>query len=510
MELQIAKRCIKAMEILPEEVSEESLDCDLLLPDYLPDIAAIFKCIAEPMVQHHQISGDRVMVEGTTKIQILYSDEERNNVYTFETVQAFGCSFPLKETKDDSFIKFFAQNNVVNCRAISPRRVDIHGTFSVKLIRYAEREKICLELPLEKECQTKVETVPYSRLVGGKSKSFTINETLELADSVEAHTLLRSSAVSHVTECKAIKNKAIVKGEVFLRTIYVMNGESGKIGCSENHIPFSQIVDLEGLEEDHLCFCQTAVSHCEVHPAQTTVGENKLLSVSLKINLELGAFCTENVSVLTDAYRTDCTIKNSMELMEFCAVTTAENRLESASATWELPDTEIEYPEDLWCDIESVSESLRDEGKILAIAATVSMLTRNKNHSLAFYERPIELNVPLQGLAESNQIRINVLKTAWRIQGTFCELTVTLAVEFCTSAIRKIQTVSEMEMMEKENDEGKEKKEKCCAKIYFAEKGESVWEIGKKHRIAIENVCYENNLTADDVLQNDCMIMLTP
>ena len=506
MDLQNAKKHIKVTEVVVEDMSEQALDCDLLLPDYLPDIAAVLKCITQPIVQNYQLSGDRIMAEGVVKVQILYLDEERNCVHTFETIQPFGCMFQLKENDNNAFVQLTAKSNYTNCRAISPRRADVHGTFTVKLSVYGEKEKTVMDLVPEKGFQTKCESAPFSRLIGSKAKSFTVNETLELANTIEANTLLKSTAVAHVTECKAIKNKAIVKGDLLIRSVYSLNAETGKLGSAENTIPFSQIIDLEGVQEESCCVCRAAVLHCEAHPAQTPVGENKLLTVSAKINLDFCAFQTEETLLLTDLYHTDCYTKAESSLMEFSCIHDVEKRTETCVTTLDATDRDMDVIEDLWCDVESVSDE-KENG--ICVQTLICMLGRDSKNDILFFERSAEFRLNIPQKTNCMKTNVKILKTEWKRIGTGWELQVTFAVEVYSVVTKSLSVVTSIECDEN-TDRLKTNGNDGYIKVYFAAPGETVWEIGKKHRISMDSVCRENNVTEDEVMKKDTMIVLVP
>ena len=508
MDLQNAKKHIKITEIIAEDLSEQALDCDLLLPDYLPDIAVILKCVTQPTVQNYQLSGDRIMAEGIVKVQMLYLSEERDCVHTFEMMQPFGCTFRLNEVDSNPLVRVTAKNNYTNCRAISPRRADVHGTFSVKMSMYGEKEKTVVDLAPEKAFQTKCETVSFSRLIGSKAKSFTVNETLELANTVDANTLIRSSVVPQVTECKAIKNKAIIKGDLLLCNVFSVNGEGGKLGRAENVIPFSQIVDLEGLEEESQCICRATVLHCEAHPAQTPVGENKLLAVSVKINLDFSAFQTEQMPLLIDAYHTDHPTKSLTTPLEFCHIAAMENCTDTQTVTLALADKDIDTIEDLWCEIESVSTDYKNGERNVCVQTAVCILGRDSKTGFSFLERSAEFWLALPQSADRAQTEVKITKTEWKRVGAEWELQVTFTVDICFVNAKTLPVVTEMQIDEHGHCSSKEGKE--CVKIYFASQGETVWEIGKKYHVLMESICRENDVTEDEVLKKDTMIVLTP
>ena len=133
MELKTANRRIEWVHTRCREVDERPIDADILLPDFLPEIAAVLTCSVTPMIQTRRVSGDRVSADGTATIRVWYLDEERRCVRSFETSQPFSSSFTIKELDSRDTVFLRAKPHYVNCRATGPRRLDVHGAFGVYL-----------------------------------------------------------------------------------------------------------------------------------------------------------------------------------------------------------------------------------------------------------------------------------------------------------------------------------------------------------------------------------------
>ena len=72
MEFNTHKDCISVCEEMAQGSAEHPIDCDITLPEYLPDIVRILRCTATPGVQSHSVTGDRITAECDTKVRILY------------------------------------------------------------------------------------------------------------------------------------------------------------------------------------------------------------------------------------------------------------------------------------------------------------------------------------------------------------------------------------------------------------------------------------------------------
>ena len=507
MEFQAITKQLNKMETVFDDVMEQPLDCDFVLPDYLPDIAAVLKCILRPVVQSKQISGDRVAADGTVGLQILYLDEERTCVRSFETTQPFSCSFTVKEMNNNDSVELSTSVNYVNCRATGPRRVDIHGAFGVKVMVRGERCKTILDSQNDSALQTKEECVSFTRLVGEEEKSFTVTEIVELENVNDAQMLIRTGAVPRVTECKVLPGKAVVKGEIVLESVYTVN-EEGTLGSSRNVILFSQIVDLHGLNEECLCECRASMMYCETHPAQTPVGESKLLSFSGKVLLSFRAYETQTDTLITDAYHTQFPLKTIPTTMEFCCIEDISCHTETLDVSVELPDNDIVSVDDLWCDVVSVSSLEEGRGKCAEILTSVCMLGRDSRNCFAFYERPAKFSLPLTKYSDRMVIDAECLTAEWKISGNRVELKITFLIHCRFENVKRYAVLCEVEKDEKLKYRAEPAMEECCMKVYFATAGERVWDIAKRQHIALKCLCEENDILGTDKLSENKMLIL--
>ena len=82
MELKLKKEIFRISELLFENTSEQTVDGDITLPDYCPDIKRILKCMVTPCIVSEQCVGDRVTIDANAFVQVLYVDDN-NNVFCY-------------------------------------------------------------------------------------------------------------------------------------------------------------------------------------------------------------------------------------------------------------------------------------------------------------------------------------------------------------------------------------------------------------------------------------------
>ena len=131
MSIELITRNIGTSEIYYDNFVEQGVDCDVTLPDYCPDIMRIIKCTVSTSITGSKLIGDRATADGNAKIRIIYTDE-KNKVFCYDQDYPFSKYAELNSALDDAFLSCSTKTEYVNCRAVSKRRIDVHGAFSIR------------------------------------------------------------------------------------------------------------------------------------------------------------------------------------------------------------------------------------------------------------------------------------------------------------------------------------------------------------------------------------------
>ncbi len=502
MELQTTLRRIGLTRTIFDDFDERPVDCDFMLPDFLPDIAAVLKCTMKPIVQSHQISGDRVMADGTVYLHVLYLDEERKCVRSFENSQPFTSVFTVKDLSSNDTVSLTAKPNYVNCRATGPRRVDIHGAFCVKLTVTGRTDMEIVETVSAKDLYSKGCTVDYSVPNGCAQKMFTLNEVLELESAAEM--IIRSEAHIAITDCKQMSGKAVIKGDILLKTVYVTDVAAGAVCQAKHTIPFSQILDADGLAENMLCESHAEILSCDIKPAQNPNGESRLLSVSVKSALTLQCFANESCEILTDAFHTLYPLSLTTERITPCCLTHLSCETVTLPQSLVLPEGDFASLLDVWSDITAVSCADGTlQGQLL-----VQLLACDSNGVVSYFERPLDITVPLGADCEKADATATVLETEATLAGDRLELSLKLCICRRTMVTESHLAITALQADESAPYPCAEGMEDCQVKVCFANAGDSIWDIAKTEHASPIALMKENDLKEDTV--HDRTMLLIP
>lgn len=141
MELNLQKQTVSINETIYDGVVEQPLECDVLLPDYCPDIQKILRCEVVPSLLLTAVNGDKLSVDGMAMAHLYYLDENgciRHAEYKipYTRVVELRCAPQNPSVCVTQSVDYF------NCRAVSSRRLDMRGavTMNVRVTGQTEEE----------------------------------------------------------------------------------------------------------------------------------------------------------------------------------------------------------------------------------------------------------------------------------------------------------------------------------------------------------------------------------
>lgn len=505
MDFKVINKAIAVTENLYDGFDERPVDCDFVLPDYYPDIAAVLKCTLKPVIQSKQLSGDRMIIDGTAVLQVLYLDEARKCARSCEFTKPFTSTFTVKPVSGNPVVWTSAKPDYVNCRATSPRRLDIHGSFSVKLKMQAEGGNDVISSISGDNVFTRKNVVSYTVPAASAEKTFSVNEVLDLGqEKPPAEALIRGEAVPVLDDCKLLANKAILKGNLLLKNLYVSDLTTGDIQSVSHEIPFSQIIDVEGLEEEWQCDVHLDVTSSEVHISVNQNGENRLLEVNMKVTATVYGYRTGMAEVVTDAYSTRCPLKLENQRVDTEHMIAIRRGTSSVKETLDLPSDGIASVEDIWCEAVPTSATCEEGKSRLGGRLMIFMLARDGAGNVSFYERPTDFQLEYDDNCSSVSADMDVVDVDFTMVGS-AKVDINAQLGITRRCLDTDSTNAVSSITADEN--ASFPAEKTALKIYFANKGESLWEVAKACHTSMDAVMEENALE-NDVLSENTMLLV--
>ena len=505
MDFSVRNERILTNRVLMDDSDERPVDCDFVLPDYLPDVSAVLKCVMKPMIQSRQRSGDRYLVDGTVSIRTLYLDEGRTCVRSCEFTQPFSSSFLLKNGEDFRYAAVSAQTDYVNCRAVSPRRLDVHGAFTVKLTLYTtEAEEYAADIQGE-DVYVKTQELAYTAPAAYAEKTFSVNETGELGvDLPPADFIIRADVAALLRECRRMSGKAIIKGEIRATVLYCSDALQGKTERTQLVLPFSQIIDAEGMTEEWNGDAGVSVLSSDIRLQPNQNGENTLLSVSVKLSAFTNGEKDLSVRLVTDAYSCRCPLQTTRRECEAERAVQYGDEEEEFRQTVPLPSENVAEVLDVWAESFPAGSSCEDGQAAVSSRVLFCMLTRDTDGQVNYYEKMSDYTRQFAGACDGIRFRTEITGCRFSLTGNgSVELAAQIHTVYRCFCRQKVSALAAAQP----DEEAAFAPDPAAVRVCFAHAGEDLWEIAKNSRTAADAIRQENGLTSD-ILEQDTVLLI--
>ncbi len=510
MEYQLKKEICPVCEAVFEGSSEQPVDLDLSLPDYCPDIERILKCRICPSVVGKSIAGDRLEIEGNALITLYYLDSKKQAIRSCEHNSPFSCSLKIKPDLKDPVSVVKLRTDYLNCRALSPRRVDIHGAFTVSTVVYAKTEQEICSGIVGDDIRQKTHTEHYSRLCGTGQQMFSITETLDIGQGKGMpESIIRSELSVRRESVKALSDKLMLNGEAVLRLLYVTDIETGSADTMTFNIPFTQVIDVQGISGDSVNDITLEVMSYDASLKSEYDENSTLVTLDARICATVMAVEDGETEIVDDAYSTmyeSELITKQCRITRLPVMTEKDISVKSDVTTGENGITRIT---DIWCDTVSSIPAVENDS-IIVKGKLLCCIFAADGDGVPFYaERPVEFSYSpeITGNVKDMNIKLNVqpLSLSFRITG---DNTVEIKAELriCISAAESC--VCRIVTSASYNEDKPRIKDKTAAlTLYYADEGESLWSIARSYCTSVEAIKLENELEEDTVQSRNMLLI---
>lgn len=505
------EKCLKSNIFVNEtyfcDSTEQAIDVDFTLPDYCPDISKIFKCHAVPRIASKSINGMNVTIDGNVSITILYADKD-NRLCSYEYLYPFSKNIELTKDATGGNVYTRIRCDYINCRAVTGRKVDIHGAAGI-FIKVFKRK--CNEIIADIDDST-IEVLrmstPATIPMGYAEKYLIIEEDIRLSDGQPAiESILKSNTSVSVKETKIINDKAVVKGELTLGVLYTPDG-GGIPQVARTILPFSQIVDIEGVNESCESDTKAEIAFLDIKPKATSGGEVKFLSINAKILLSCEAYCGNDVPIISDAFSRKYEADIKKQKLTFDKITCNINETYICKKNIEL-DFSINSVLDLWCSLQNNHTKFEDGNMLVNGTLTASMIVSDDNNGLFYIEKPIEFKYrhPFEAKlgAPHCEPEIEVLSCGFTITSSNnIEIRAELGINASIYEKNDVSVVSDLCI-----DETKciKRKTDGAMVIYYPAADDRLWDIANKFGASLNEIMNLNNLESQ-MLEEGKMLLI--
>lgn len=498
------------LDVAYQGIQEVPMDLDITLPDYCPDIGKILKCQISAGVTSRNISGDLLSFEGVSTLELIYSDLERNTIRCFKTDVPFSRSVNVSNIPQLAVATFDIKKEYVNCRAVSARRIDVHGAFSVKIHVFGMKDfEITNDISSE-DVQQKKSDVSFSQLNSLLQHQISINEVLDLGSDKNAPEFIIKSNVNIIDLEYSINDEKInIKGKINVTILYVNDIETGKTEFFEYDIPINELVEASGVMEDNnLMVIPEIIFHNEKVSSDSESLSN-LINEEVKIMLTIFVFQDDETKIIKDAYSTDYETELCYESFSFKKFLGTID--ETITHKEIINNNEFKFFKilDVWTGHSSANIFEKDSNSGIEGKINLCILALDPDFVPFYFEREIKFSKDFYNFndykSSDTYIFVSVQSIDYKIiNNNSIEIKLNIQININELQELKHNLISNMtssDSVERVKDSN------TAMTIYYANVGETLWDIAKNYGTTVEKIQDENDIDFE-ILESDRAILI--
>ena len=506
MEFKLENETICLTKTILDQTLQQPVELDFNLPDYCPSIFKILKCQMTPCIMQKYISENKLYIDAVAYVKVLYVDETDYGIRCIDQKIAFSKPVELKGVAENPIIVVNPACEFVNCRVINPTRVDIRGSISIKAKVISQTEKEILSFVDAKGMQIKNENITSSLVCMTGSKQISLAEQLNLsAGSAPIEKVISCDAAVSYYETKTISDKVIVKGDMIVKILYTSLNDCKTLHSSDHTISFSQIIDVPGVDESFTCYVEFTPNSID----KDVLSDANGINIDIGMSINCSAHKEKQSKIICDAYSTKHDaelIKDNVVLLsagknikdKFISnnsISIDKNKIQRIiEVVPKLANTSVKNSEDkilLVGNIDVLVIGADDQNNICCDEKTIPfehLLDERAGEGYLIFDPYVSLIANSYNLDLSNNLELR------------CEILV-------DTIIKQKTTKEIITQIQIDDEHTKSINNKSALTIYFATKGENVWDIAKKYSTIPQSIMDENDLEQYEIDKN-CMILI--
>ena len=478
-----------------EATVEECVEAELSLPEYMPEILRIVKSQAIPKITSCTTVGERVTVDGTCELRMIYVGND-NCIYSFSQTRSFTRYAENSAFLNAEDVKVKATLNFVNCRATNTKRAEIKAGVGITVCAFGkETEKILLTGTSHGIEEKKTELSAMS-LGCKKSKMFSMSDTFVLENETAAF-LIRANAASVLGETRKISNKIMLKGETIVEIAFVPNEDKSTIRTVRRILPINQILEFDGMEEHFTGDITLDVAGVDVIIKNDSQSEGRSLDVAVTVNAGVTMWEQKELCVITDAYAINGAIDLTYKKMKFYSALDAIRDTYIYKESIDVSKTGVDYVLDAFCEPGEPRLSFKDGVLAVCGSLKITMLLKDTLGSIVTTEKMLDYRYERK--SDCGDIRTEAQPEV-AVSSFECMLKNKDQIDVKAEMQINCSVFGETEIdVVTEFIEGKEteKRSNSAITVYFPKCEEALWDIAKRYNTTVRSIAVENNLEGE-------------
>ena len=492
------------------------IETDIIVPDILPDIARILKTSVTSYIPEATVTGDSITITGSAIINIIYMDDNAH-IHAINSNQSYSKNLDapntngeqLYVTPNDTILESL-ETSLINSRKFSVKAL---LTLSAKLFSLSEIT-IPVDVPDTEDFEVKHTAIKSYSFFDTKMHDFSHKEAFEIPTNLApVDEILHIEPTGKITEYKPAGDKLVVKGEFKFCILYISETDDPKIEHCCFTAPFTHVIDIPDLGDDAFFDISCAIKNLSHSLREDSDGDLRTLILEISAVVLSHISATTKGDVITDIYAVNANTAIESKSVIYNELQGALNSQISINESI-APGSAHPIPKAILWSYPSltIGDTIIDGDMITTTGnmdILITYLSDDDSSPIASYKASI--------LFEGMQTAANITaKSTADVKCTITDLSVIpIANGFNVSAniennVRIIskKTLDYVDAVTTSEQKEATSKRHYSVKVYFVQKGDTLWDIAKRYRKKVSDIVSLNKIENPDLIKPGQQIII--
>lgn len=519
--MELIKKNIHMDRLKCKAATQITLEDDRNVSDNKPDIEKLIFDRGTIQIEEMKAMTDHVQVNGNLLFSVLYlSGEPERNLCVMEGSLPFREQVYMQGVQSGDSVSIQKKMEDLSIGQINSRKLSVQAVLSFSLsVEELADEETAVDIMRDEGSMGYIEyrkkPIEVSQLEIQKKDIFRIKEEVQLPQNFpNIFELLWDKVCINDMEFKAMEEKISLQGEVAVFFLYEGEGEDRPKRWYETAIPFSGVVDCHGCLDNFIPNITFEIGHLDTEVRPDFDGEERVFGIEMVLDLNICLYHQEQVDILSDVYGISKEVNAITKMGNFKNLLVRNSgkskiadhiRIQSGSARMlQLCHSMGEAQVD---EINIVDNGIEVEGNVL-----VKVLYITNDDTMPFFSAkgniPFQYRMDVQGIHKECDIDVQVsveqLNTSM-IDSEELDVSMVLHINAIVFSNPKEMVITDIQV--KDLDAEKVNQLPGIV-VYVAKEGDSLWQIGKKYYLPVEQIRESNGLTTDMLKPGDKLLLV--
>lgn len=310
MSVKLKKEHLHLSRVVCSRYCQTTAECDVIVPDIKPDVLKVLRVSSDAFITQKTLQTDKVFIQGIIRLDILYIPDGS----VLGTVKSICCNHEFNHTIDIKGVKpGMSLVAEVECDTpeftlVNSRKLNIRNKLGINLKVSATSDiDIATAIDGNEPVETNLQHLKICNSCCDAERDIIIRERLEVpAGKPDIGEMLKISVKAIPVEMKLLEGKVIAKGELKACSMYCDNSEDSTIQCMEHTIPFTEILEADGVAENMSGEIDYIIKNIFSEIGRDGDGDKRILNVEITVGACLKATEIVECDAICDAYGLRC------------------------------------------------------------------------------------------------------------------------------------------------------------------------------------------------------------